>query len=260
MNAIRTAGDAAHLGTVLGLWAHPDDEAYLSGSLMALARQAGQRVVCVTATRGELGTPDPVRWPPERLARLREHEVQASLAALGVDEHRWLDHADGACASAPRAEAVADIVDIWQEVRPDTVVTFGPDGLTGHPDHQAVWRWATAAWVATGRQARLLCSTTTARFANEHADLHDAFDVFDDPALPVRTAEDDLALEVQPGDDVLDQKLVALRAQASQTWGLVEGFGEDRYRRWFGRETFVNGARFVEAAMAGTGVGQLLAA
>ena len=48
------------LGTILGIWAHPDDEAYLSGGLMALASAAGSRVVCVTATRGELGTPDPL--------------------------------------------------------------------------------------------------------------------------------------------------------------------------------------------------------
>ena len=56
------------LGTILGVWAHPDDEAYLSGGLMAMARDAGARVVCVTATRGELGTPDPRTWPPDQLA------------------------------------------------------------------------------------------------------------------------------------------------------------------------------------------------
>ena len=49
---------AAGLGTVLGVWAHPDDEAYLAGGLMAAAVDAGARVVCVTATRGERGTPD----------------------------------------------------------------------------------------------------------------------------------------------------------------------------------------------------------
>ena len=48
----------------------------------------------------------------------------------------------------------------------------------------------------------------------------------------------------------LDQKLAALRAQASQTSALVEAFGEDRYRGWFGRETFVDGARFVDHALA----------
>jgi LmbE family N-acetylglucosaminyl deacetylase len=132
--------------------------------------------------------------------------------------------------------------------------------VTGHPDHQALWRWATAAWVATGRTARLLCATTTERFADEHADLHESFDVFFDPALPVRRAEDELALIVQPGDDVLDQKLAALRAQASQTSALVEGFGEDRYRCWFGRETFVDGARFVEPARPADDRGTAIAA
>lgn len=242
MLTIRTPDDARELGTVLGLWAHPDDEAYLSAGLMALARRAGQRVVCATATAGEQGSPDPVRWPPDRLARLRRHELTASLAVLGVDEHHWLGHQDGACAQIPVARAVRPIVDLWEEVRPDTVVTFGPDGMTGHPDHQALWRWATAAWVATGRQARLLCATATERFAREHADLHDRFDVFLDPELPVRTPEVDLALVVEPDDEVLDQKLAALRAQASQTATLVDAFGEDRYRSWFARETFTDGA------------------
>jgi len=245
---VTDAATARSLGTVLGLWAHPDDEAYLSGSLMALARRAGQRVVCVTATRGEQGSPDPQRWPPARLARLRERELAASLAALDVQEHHWLDHADGTCADAPVADAVADLLPIWREVQPDTVVTFGPDGMTGHPDHRAMWRWATAAWLATGRQARLLLATTTEQFADEHADLHDRFDVFLDPELPVRTPQDDLALTVEPDGEVLDQKLAALRAQASQTAGLVDGFGEDRFRTWFAQETFVDGARALEAA------------
>lgn len=241
MLTIRTPDDARELGTVLGLWAHPDDEAYLSGALMALARRAGGRVVCATATRGEQGTPDPVVWPPRRLAALREHELRASLAALDVHEHHWLGHADGTCADVPTAHAVADIVEIWRSVQPDTVVTFGPDGMTGHPDHQALWRWTTAAWVATGRQARLLLATTTERFARDHADLHDRFDVFLAPGLPVRTPEVDLAAAVEPAEDVLDQKLAALRAQASQTAGLIEAFGEHRYRTWFARETFTDG-------------------
>jgi GlcNAc-PI de-N-acetylase len=65
----------AALGTILGVWAHPDDEAYLSGGLMAMARDLGSRVVCVTATRGELGTTDPVAWPPTRLATARRRQV-----------------------------------------------------------------------------------------------------------------------------------------------------------------------------------------
>ena len=67
--------------TLLGVWAHPDDEAYLSAGLMAEFRRRGDRVVVVTATLGERGTSDPVAWPPERLAVLRERELRSSLAA-----------------------------------------------------------------------------------------------------------------------------------------------------------------------------------
>ena len=77
-NAMTVALSSRHVGTLLGVWAHPDDEAYLSAGLMALARRGGERVVVVTATAGEHGTddPDPVaagpprpapptaRWPP----------------------------------------------------------------------------------------------------------------------------------------------------------------------------------------------------
>ena len=69
LSPARTITDAARLGTVLGIWAHPDDEAFLSAGLMAAARDAGQRVVCVTATLGEHGTSDPGSWPPNRMAR-----------------------------------------------------------------------------------------------------------------------------------------------------------------------------------------------
>lgn len=69
------------LGTILGIWAHPDDEAYLSAALMAEARDAGQRVIVVTATDGELGGDGPV-------ADWRRREAVESLAAVGVTDHR----------------------------------------------------------------------------------------------------------------------------------------------------------------------------
>ena len=77
--------------TMLGIWAHPDDEAYLSAGLMADLRRRGDRVVVVTATLGEHGTGDPEAWPPARLAPRRRVELRDSLATVGVDEH----HAPG---------------------------------------------------------------------------------------------------------------------------------------------------------------------
>ena len=120
-----TLTDISALGVVLGIWAHPDDETLLSGGLMAAAREAGQRVVCVTATLGERGTDDPLRWPPDRLRRVRRQELRASLAALGVDEHVCLELPDGGCARQPAEPIVRRLVDVIDTVRPDTIVTLG---------------------------------------------------------------------------------------------------------------------------------------
>ena len=83
--------------TLLGIWAHPDDEAYLSAGLMAEFRRRGDRVVVVTATLGEHGTDDPERWPPAQLGARRHIELRNSLAALDVDELRLLGYEDGFC-------------------------------------------------------------------------------------------------------------------------------------------------------------------
>src|SRR5262245_55330206 len=138
--------DVPDLGTILGVWAHPDDEAYLSAGVMAMATRAGSRVVCVTATRGELGSLDVERWPLATLAEVRTGEMAASLDVLGVREHHWLDYPDGACAHIPETDAVARLAGIMVDVAPDTVLTFGPDGMTGHLDHQTVCDWTTKAF------------------------------------------------------------------------------------------------------------------
>ncbi|MDP3891435.1 PIG-L deacetylase family protein, partial [Nocardioides sp.] len=123
-------------GTLLGVWAHPDDEAYLSAGLMARARRAGLRVVVATASRGEHGTSDPDTWPPHRLGPVRERELSESLAAVGVTEHHWLGHRDGELDRQPADVGAAQVAELIELVRPRTIVTFGPDGMTGHPDHR----------------------------------------------------------------------------------------------------------------------------
>lgn len=225
------------LGCVLGVWAHPDDETYLSAGLMAAARARGQRVVCVNATRGEHGTPDPVRWPPERLARTRAYEIAAAMAVLGVDDHRCLDLEDGTLAGLDQDVGVRRIVALIEEVQPDTVVTFGPDGMTGHDDHRAISAWTAAAWRATGTQARLLYATTTEAFVDEYADVHEELGVFE-PGFPRPTAAQDVAWALTLDVALLDRKLAALRCQATQTAPVVEAMGEDAFRVWWRTETF----------------------
>src|SRR5262249_48763369 len=85
--------------TLVSVWAHPDDEAYLSANLMAEFCRRGDRVVVITATLGKHGTSDPQTWPPARLAAHRERELRAALGAVGVDELHLLKFEDSNCAS-----------------------------------------------------------------------------------------------------------------------------------------------------------------
>jgi LmbE family N-acetylglucosaminyl deacetylase len=226
------------LGTVLGIWAHPDDEVYLSGGLMAAARDAGNRVVCVTATLGEHGTADPLGWPPERLGRVRADELRASLAVLGVGEHHQLGLPDGGCAAEPFDVVVDKIAAIVGEVRPDTVLTFGPDGFTGHQDHRTVGAWATAAHARAGSGARLLYAASTGEFLDAWRHVYDRIDVWMADDVPVRFPSAALAVHLSLSATEADRKLVALRAQATQTAGLVALLGADTVRDWCATEAF----------------------
>jgi LmbE family N-acetylglucosaminyl deacetylase len=227
-------------GTLLGIWAHPDDEAFLSAGLMASAVRAGQRVAVVTATAGELGTADPERWPPGKLGALRRREMTASLAAVGVTEHTWLDYPDGGCAAIPDDIAIAEIADVIAAVAPDTIVTFGPDGMTGHPDHQVVSRWATAAWIATRPTARLWYATLLPSFHERWGALNDELGLFAPDEPPPCTDDEHAAAVVVCDGTLLDAKMAALDAHASQTRTLRAMVGDVAYREWFRIEAFAD--------------------
>jgi LmbE family N-acetylglucosaminyl deacetylase len=230
--------DPRHVGVLLGVWAHPDDEAYLSAGLMASVRAAGHRVVVATATKGEAGTDDPNAWPPERLAALRERELTASLAALDVHEHRWLGYRDGTLHRTSAQHGVDQVGDLIDEIRPDTIVTFGPEGMTGHLDHRTVSGWVTTAWENAGRRGRLWHATLTPEFHRTWGELNSSVGLWFEGSTPPSTPSAELAWAVECGDQLLDRKLVALRAQASQTFDLIQAVGPDKYRRWWANEYF----------------------
>lgn len=233
------AAQVAELGTILGIWAHPDDEAYLSGGLMALAAAAGSRVVCVTATRGELGTGDPVAWPPALLAGERSGELARSLALLGVTEHHWLDLPDGGCAALDPAGPVARLAGLIDAVRPDTVLSFGPDGITGHDDHRSVGAWTDAAWALAARPGcRLLHSCVATEYFAQWESVDTKLGIYP-PGLPVCTPVADLAVHLDLDGATAARKVAALAAQATQTAGLIDQLGLETFTGWVGVESFI---------------------
>lgn len=223
------------LGTVLTVWAHPDDEAYLAGGVLAAARDAGRRVVCVTATRGEAA--DPRSGPEERasLARLRTGELERALSVLGVTEHHWLDLPDGGCAEVDPEVPTTRLARLLDVVVPDTVLTFGPDGFTGHPDHRAVSGWVDRAVRRSAGRPRVLHAVAPAEPVD--AELDEEFGVFE-LGRPRACADDEVAFRLRLEGTALDRKVEALLAQESQTGGLVGAVGVDRFRAWVATESF----------------------
>lgn len=133
--------------SVLAVVAHPDDESFGLGALLAEAASAGSRVGVLCMTHGEASTLHGVEGD---LRSIREAELQAAAQHLGACWVRLLDHPDGALA---RSEAVLanDIAQAVRTFSPDLLLTFDTTGITGHPDHVAVTR----ATVHAGRAADL---------------------------------------------------------------------------------------------------------
>ncbi len=222
--------------TLLGVWAHPDDEAYLSAGLMAEYRRRGDRVVVITATLGERGTSDPDAWPPEKLAVLREQELRASLAAVDVDELHLLGFMDGECTWN---DGTGQIEELIGQIAPDVIVTFGPDGMTNNPDHLAVSAWTTVAWQAARPQAELWYATLGTDFHAKWGALSEHVGLFTEQPTPPCTADGDLAARVTLDGETLDRKMAALQAHRSQTTGLIEAVGLGTFREWWRTEYFV---------------------
>jgi LmbE family N-acetylglucosaminyl deacetylase len=123
--------------------AHPDDETFGCGSILAHAEASGVETWVCCATRGEAGEPAPgCGVTPDRLAGVREAELRSAATYLGASGVEVLGFTDsgmsgepqpGSLCGAPEADVVAAVVDVVERLRPTVVVTL--DGSDGHRDH-----------------------------------------------------------------------------------------------------------------------------
>jgi LmbE family N-acetylglucosaminyl deacetylase len=219
---------------LLAVFAHPDDEVLCAGGTLALCRARGQHVTVVCATRGEFGpVADPGLLAGRSLSEVREGELRASCAVLGVDDVRVLGLPDsGVQWAAHQQGTLGVLVDLIVELRPDVIVTFGPDGLYGHTDHVAVGELVTEARSVAARGM----SEDLAQ-GDRHAAPRLFFPVI--TAQAIATVVDDMARAGLPSrlwslipsdflakqaeitasidvSSVLDRKLEALRSHRSQ--------------------------------------------
>lgn len=130
-------------------FAHPDDETFLTGGLAARCASEGIRVVLSTATLGESGkVGDPPVCAPDALAAVREAELRAAVAILGIHEVHLLGYRDRELAAAPIDAIREQLTRRIREARPRVVVTFDPHGANQHPDHIAISRFTCDAVAA----------------------------------------------------------------------------------------------------------------
>lgn len=207
------------LGSILGIWAHPDDEAWSSAGLMKMAALNGQKVGVITATKGDAGeTADPERWPKAELAEIRTREMLDCLCEIGDVEHHWLDYEDGKMADANEELAVEQISEIIKLFKPLTVVTFEPNGITGHDDHRTISKWTTLAVKRVDSSIQILHSAESQEkydLAGENLDRE--FNIFFNIEKPVLVKESEADIVLKLERDILECKFCCMKAHASQT-------------------------------------------
>lgn len=242
--------------------AHPDDEAIATGGTMALLADAGHRVTLVVATRGEVGEPAPgVLAPGEELGDRREVELRASAQILGVDTVEFLGYRDSGMVGEPTnddptcfwqadlSEAAQRLAKILTAVQADTVVTYDPNGVYGHPDHIQVYQVGSRAAEIAGVE-RVFWTTvnqTMIKQASEQGMFDEVGD--DEPDDRVDPAEMGLPQqEITHAVDVMaaiDRKRASLAAHASQITeqSFFLAMDDDMFAMAFGTEWYVDAGR-----------------
>jgi LmbE family N-acetylglucosaminyl deacetylase len=134
---------------LMAVLAHPDDESLGFGGTLAKYAAEGVETYLVTATRGENGRFDSLgnKGNPAEVGRVREAELRAAAGVLGVREVSVLGYPDGGLDQVKAETAIRTIVSHIRRIQPHIVLSFGPEGAYGHPDHIAISQFTTAAVV-----------------------------------------------------------------------------------------------------------------
>jgi LmbE family N-acetylglucosaminyl deacetylase len=213
---------------VAGVWAHPDDDSYsMAGTYLRFGPDIDLTLVIATSGGAGLISAGSAATR-ETLAEVREREEREALRRAGVEsaDVRWLRYPDGELEAVPGEELVDAVAGILEERRPEVVVTFGPRGVTKHPDHIRIGEVATAAFhrlrdrhPSDGSFAALLYGEVSQvaldRFYDELRRRGQTDIDPDAPFMPEGVPDETIAVVVDCRD-VLDRKLDVIRAHATQ--------------------------------------------
>ncbi len=232
--------------------AHPDDDTFGCAGTVALhASDLDFRFALLHVTSGEAGEiADPSLATRETLGEVREEEDRRSWAALGrqPDRHEFLRYRDGGVAEIPWEELVGTIGDVLREEHPDVVITFGPDGITGHPDHITVGQATSEAFARLRAQSvdglsRLLHVGLPASGMLEYNEIlvalgREPMDLEHPQLYQPRGVPDETIGVMVDCDRVIERKAAALREHRTQANDMAN-LPEEVERRILGAETHV---------------------
>ena len=214
--------DVKKLGTILGIWAHPDDEVFSSAGLMKAASENGQKIISTTATYGDAGqSADENKWPKEQLADIRKAESDKALRLLGNIEQHWLGYKDGKLKEVSIDKAVENILYVIANQKIDTIITFEEQGITGHEDHKTVYVWALKL-ARLLKDVRVLCAVENTEFyENFGKKLHEKYNVYFNVNKPFVSSKNEVDVCLELSNTLKEAKLSALEMHASQTSGML---------------------------------------
>ncbi len=210
---------------VLAVVAHPDDESFGLGAVLAAFVSTGARVDVLCLTHGEASTLHGVSGD---LAQIRRRELEEAGSALGITEIELLEYPDGGLVGIDLEELTARVVDCARARRSQGILVFDTTGITGHADHMRATAAAMAAAPVLGLD--VLAWTLPQDVA---ATLRAEFGA-DFRGLPAE--EIDIVLEVDR-----DRQRVAVECHPSQMvpgsalWRRLSLLGDREYLRWLVR-------------------------
>jgi LmbE family N-acetylglucosaminyl deacetylase len=133
--------------SVLVVVAHPDDETFGLGAILARMAASGTAVHILCFTHGEAST---LNQSGADLRRAREQELLQASGELGAASCTLLDYPDGSLAASPPGDLAGHTSELVSRWDADGLLAFDETGVTGHPDHQAATSAAVAAAAAAG--------------------------------------------------------------------------------------------------------------
>lgn len=203
--------------------AHPDDETFFAGGVIAKHAAAGVHVGLVCATRGERGATAGL-CSVEELAKVREAELREAGRILGVRDIELLPYEDQQLWAAPVDDIRREIVAALRGQRPEIVITFDPNGANQHSDHIAISRFEVDA----------VSAASDPRWYPETGAAHTVGRVLWPSPVPAFKLGQISNLAQQPGIDILvdigrfrERKEAALRAHRTQFPGLSKIFSAE---------------------------------